>query len=99
MLTFSDFTVVIAGARPFFLVTDASMDGLGAVFEPRSTLPNKRTWSSCKLECAVIEWAVKRNHQLFYDIPFVVVSDYTNPSRTRRAWPLRSIESSDGLIF
>ena len=84
--------------RLFRLITDASVDGLGAVIEQmqpdqsnrplcflsRSTLPNERNWSATELECAAIVWAVMKNRQLFYGISFVVVSDHQ---------PLKNLES------
>ena len=74
------------------------MDGLGAVVEQkqvdgvirplaflsRSTLPNEQNWSATELECAAIVWAIKKNRQLFYGIPFVVVTDHQ---------PLKNMES------
>ena len=97
-LAFPDFKAASSGKRPFRLITDASIDGLGVVVEQaqpytstrpicflsRSTLPNKRNWSATELECAAIVWAVKKNRQLFYGIPFVVVSDHQ---------PLKHLES------
>ena len=90
VLAFPDFRAAISGDRPFRLITDESVDWLGAVIEQmqpdqsnrplcffsRSTLPNERNWSATELECAAIVWAVKKNRQLFYGIPFVVVSDH-----------------------
>ena len=80
------------------MITDASVDGLGAVIEQkqsdvssrplrvlsRTTLPNERNWSATELECAAILWAVKINRQLLYGIPFVVVNDRQ---------PLKNLES------
>ena len=90
VLAFPDFPAAISGDRPFQLITDASTDGLGAVVEQEqsdattrplcflswATLPNDKNWSATKLECAAIVWAVKKNRQLFYGIPFIVVSDH-----------------------
>ena len=98
VLAFPDFKAALSGERPFRLITDASIDGLGAVIEQlqpdsstrplcflsRTTLPNERNWSATELECAAIVWAVKKNRQLFYGIPFVVVSDHQ---------PLKNLES------
>ena len=39
-------------------------------------MPTERNWSATELECAAIVWAVKKSIQLFYGIPFVVVSDH-----------------------
>lgn len=86
VLAFPDFKAALSGDRPFRLITDASIDGLGAVIEQlqpdlstrplcflrTTTLPNERNWSATELECAAIVWAVKKSHQLFYGIPFVV---------------------------
>ena len=74
------------------------MDVLGAVVEQeqrdgttrpicflsRATLPNEKDWSATELECAAIVWAVKKNRQLFYGIPFDVISDHQ---------PLKNLES------
>ena len=98
VLAFSDFKAALSGDRPFRLITDASVDGLGAVIEQaqtdsstrplcflsRTTLPNERNWSATELECAAIVWAIKKNRQLFYGIPFVVASDHQ---------PLKNLES------
>ncbi|CAN0593696.1 unnamed protein product, partial [Laminaria digitata] len=98
VLAFPDFTAAISGERPFQLITDASADGLGAVIEQeqndgttrpicflsRSTLTNEKNWSTTELECAAIVWAVKKNRQLFYGIPFIVVTDHQ---------PLKNLES------
>ena len=88
----------LCGKRLLRLITDASIDGLGAVVEQaqpdtsirplcflsRSTLSNERNWSATKLACAAIVWAVKTNRQLFYGIFFVVASDHQ---------PLKTLES------
>ena len=39
-------------------------------------MPNERNWSATELGCAAIVWAIRKNRQLFYGIPFVVVSDH-----------------------
>ena len=97
VLAFSDFKTALSGDTPFRLITDASVDGLGAVVEQaqpdpstrplcflsRTTLPNERNCSATELECAIV-WAVKKNRQLFYGIPFVGVSDHQ---------PLKNLES------
>ena len=68
VLAFPDFPAAIAGDRPFQLITDASVDGLGAAVEQeqadgmtraissvsRSTPPNERNWSATKLQCAAL---------------------------------------------
>ena len=60
VLAFPGFKAAISGERPFQLVTDASVDGSGAVIEQqqpdlftrplcflsRTTLPNERNWSA-----------------------------------------------------
>ena len=80
----------MTGERQLRLDTDASVDGLGAVIEQvqpdqsirplcfpsRTTWPNERNWSATELECAAIVWAVEKKWQLFYGIPFEVVSDH-----------------------
>ena len=90
VMAFPDFAAAISGARPFQLVTDASVDGLGAVIEQeqsdgttrptsflsRSTFPNEKNWGTTELECAAIVWAVNKHRQLFYGIPFIVVSNH-----------------------
>ena len=90
VLAFPDFKAAMSGDRPFRLITDASIDGLGAVIEQkqsdsstrllcflsRTTLPNERSWNATELECAAIVWAVKKNRQLFFGIPSMVVSDH-----------------------
>ena len=72
-------------------MTDASVDGLGAVieqaqpdsstrplcFRSRTTLPNERNWSSTELECAAIVWAVRKIDKCFFGIPFVVFDSFT----------------------
>ena len=89
VLAFPDFKAALSGDRPFRLITDASVDGLGAVIEQaqtdsstrplcflsRTTLPNERNWSATELECAAIVWAIKTNRQLFYGCLL-----YTSPS-------------------
>ena len=95
---FPDFPAAISGDRPFQFITDASVDGLGAVVEQeqsddmthpicflsRATLPHEKSWSPRQLECAVIVWAMKKTRQLFYGITFVVMSDNQ---------PLKNLES------
>ena len=63
---FPDFFAAIPGGRLFHLITDASVDRLGAVVEQeqkdgavrpirflsRPTVPNERNWSATELECA-----------------------------------------------
>ena len=98
VLDFPDFLAAISGDRPFQLITNASVDGLGAVVEQeqrdittrpicflsRATLPNEKNWSASELECAAIVWAAKKIRQLFYGIPFVGISDQQ---------PLKNLES------
>ena len=90
VLAFPDFEAAISGSRKFRLVTDASADGLGVVIEQqqpdgsirplrylsRSTLDNERKWNISEQECAAIVWAIKRNRQMFYGIPFEVETDH-----------------------
>ena len=89
-LAFPDFEAVVSGSRKFRLVTDVSADGLGVVIEQqqpdvsirplrylsRTTLDNERKWNISELECAAIVWAIKRNRQMFYGIPFEVETDH-----------------------
>ena len=77
------FKAALSGNRPFRLITDASVDGLGEVieqaqtdsstrplyFRSRTTLPNERNWSATELECAAIVWAIKKSRQFFNGIP------------------------------
>ena len=79
VLAFPDIKAAISGERPFQLITDVSVDGLGAVIEQqqpdlstrpfcflsRITLPNERNWSATEIEGAAIVWAVKKNRQLW----------------------------------
>ena len=97
VLAFPDLDAAVSGDRPFRLITDASIDGLGAVieqkqsdssirplcFRSRTTVPNERNWSATELECAAIAWA-KKYRQWFYGTHFIVVSDHQ---------PLKKIES------
>ena len=53
-------------------------------------MPNERDWSATELKCAAIVWAVKKNRQLFYGIPFVVVSDHQL---------LKNLESSSTKVY
>ena len=90
VLAFPDFEAAISGSRKFRLVTDASADGLSVVIEQqqpdgsirplrylrRTTLDNERKWNISELECAAIVWAIKRNRQMFYGIPFEVKTDH-----------------------
>lgn len=80
------------------LVTDTSLDGLGALIEKkqpngtirplsflsRSTSPSERKWTSTELECTAIVWAINKKRQLFYGIPFIVITDHQ---------PLKNVES------
>ena len=93
VLAFPDFKAALSGYRSFHLVTESSVDGLGAVIEQaqpdsstrplwflsRTTLPNERNWSATELEFDAFVWAGKKNRQLFYRIPFAVVSDPQPP--------------------
>ena len=97
MLVFPDFAATVSGDRSFQLV-DASTDGLRAVIGQeqidgtthritvlrRMALPSEKTWSTTELERAAIVGAVKTICQLFYGIPFVVVSYHQ---------PLKKVES------
>ena len=79
-------------------MTDASKDGLGAVVEQkqpdgstrplcflsRSTSDTERRWTATELECGAIIYAIKKNRQLFYGIPFVIITDHQ---------PLKNLES------
>ena len=90
VLAFPDFEAAISGSRKFRLVTDASADGLGVVIEQqqpdgsirplrylsRTTLDNERKWNISEPECAAIVWAIKRNRQMFYGIPFEVETNH-----------------------
>lgn len=103
VLAFPNFDDAIAGVRKFRVITDASTDGLGAVVEQdqpdgttrplcflsRSTLPNERNWSATELECGALVWAIKKNRQLFYGIPFEVVTDHQ---------PLLNLESLSSKV-
>ena len=98
VLAFPDFEAAISESRKFRLVADASADGLGVVIEQqqpdgsirplrylsRPTLDNERKWNISELECATIVWAIKRNRQIFYGIPFEVETDHR---------PLRNLAS------
>ena len=69
VLAFPDFRAAFSGDRPFRLISNASIDGLGAVIEQRqpdlsttplcflsgTTLPNERNWSATELQCAAVE--------------------------------------------
>ena len=90
LLASPDFKAAISGSRKFRLVMDASADGLGVVMEQqqpdgsirplrylsRTTFDNERKWSIFELECTAIVWAIKRNRQMFYGIPFEVEADH-----------------------
>ena len=90
VLAFPDFEAAISESRKFRLVANASADGLGVVIKQqqpdgsirpllylsRTTLDNERKWNISELEGAAIVWAIKRNRQMFYEIPFEVETDY-----------------------
>ncbi len=92
VLAFPCYEGAISGERPFRLVTDASVLGLGAVVEQkqkdnkirplcylsRSTFPNEANWPANELECGAIVWAIKKNRTLFYGIPFEIYSDHSS---------------------
>lgn len=98
VLAFPDFKSALSAERPFRLVADASIERSGAVVEQlqpdtstrplcflsRTTLPIERNWSATEVECVAVVWAVKKNRQLFYGMPFVVVTDRQ---------PLKTLES------
>ena len=76
------------------MITDASIDGLGAIIEQvqpdlyarplyflsRAMLPNERNWSATEWECAAV-----KNRQFFHGMPFVAGSDHQ---------PLKNLENN-----
>lgn len=111
-LAFQDFLAARSGDRPFQLVTDAYVDGLGAVveqdqsasttrpicFRSRAALLGKISWSATDLECAGIVCAVKNIRQLFYDTSLVTVSGH-HPQNKFRAFQLMLTEYNGGMAF
>ena len=112
VLAFPDFEAAISGSRKFRLVTDASADGLDVVIEQqqpdgsvrplrylsRTTLDNERKWNISELECAVIVWAITRNRQMFYGVPFEGEKDH-QPLQNLASLSARVIAYRDGLTF
>ena len=113
VLAFSDFKAALSSDRPFRLITDASVDGLGAAIEQAqpdsstrpsrflsrtTTLPNERNWSATELECAAIVQTVKKDRELFYGIPSVVVSDH-QPLKNLESLSTKVIEFNVGFFF
>lgn len=94
VLAFPCYEGAISRERPFRLVADASVAGLGAVIEQaqkygsvrpiwflsRTTYSNETRWNATELEMGAIVWTVKKNRTLFYGIPFQNFSDH-QPSR------------------
>lgn len=75
----------------FYLYTDASGTGVGAVlaqkgdgkkehlifYASRSLSKAERNYSSCELECLAVIWAVEYYHHYFGFRPFTIITDYS----------------------
>ena len=80
VLAFLDFEAALSGDRPFRLITDASVDGLGAIIEQaqpdsstrplcflsRTTLPNERNWSEVGMCCYCLGSKEKSTNVLWH---------------------------------
>ena len=112
VLAFPCYEGAISGERPFRLVADASVAGLGAVIEQaqkygsvrpiwflsRTTYSNETRWNATELEMGAIVWTVKKNRTLFYGIPFQNFRT-TNRRETLGVWRRKKIASSDVRFF
>lgn len=75
--------------RPFFLQTDASNVGLGAVlfqregdkehviaYRSRALSSNEKNYTTTEKECLAVIWAIQRNIEYLEGIPFTVITDH-----------------------
>ena len=76
-------------AKTYFLRTDASNNGIGAVLMQRHDVKlfpvcyaikklssAERTYSAIERECLAIVWGIKRFHLYLYNVPFVLHTDH-----------------------
>ncbi|CAB4494324.1 unnamed protein product [Rhizophagus irregularis] len=76
-------------SKPFFLYTDASIIGLGAVlakktddqehviaYTSRTLIPAEKNYAITELECLAIVWAVKYFRHYLYGSKFTIITDH-----------------------
>ena len=76
-------------AKTYFLRTDASNNGIGAVlmqrhdeklfpvcYASKKLSSAERNYSTIEKECLAIVWGIKRFHLYLYGVPFVLQTDY-----------------------
>ena len=76
-------------AKTYFLRTDASNNGIGAVlmqrhdeklfpvcYASKKLSSAERNYSTIEKECLTIVWGIKRFHLYFYGVPFVLQTDH-----------------------